>query len=346
MAKRCLTILMILSLLFCGCAAPADSKETEPQEESSASSEGGSKALLKVGEETLPLKIAQIFALSQKQQYETAFGSSIWKVEYQGRTFEQTLKDNFRTHIALMFTSFCLAKYEGLTLSAEEEKTLREAANACFDQLDAEDVRILQVSSADTEEALRMYLMAKKIYRQTAGSVELDLSEDETRVISLQEIRISTEGLEGVEKDQKLTLAAEALNMLEKGEEFTKVAEKYSDTGAGIYSASRETLTNAETKAAFALATDEYSPVVTLSNAYVIFYCVDSFDKAASEMRRMELLQDMVDQGYKEKINRFLGGHPLIWNEANWNAIEIADYEGPAAASIYAVYEKYFPEVP
>ena len=342
MAKRCLTILLILCFLLGGCTPRQDVPESKPAEETEKTPQEGPKALLKVGEEALPLKLAQLCAVSQKQQYETAFGSSIWEVEYQGRSFEDMLKDNFRTHVALMFTSYCMAKSEGVTLSAEEEKTLREAANACFDQMDKEDVRILGVSSADTEQTLRMYLMAKKIYRQTAGSVELDLSEDETRVIRLQEIRINTEGLEGVEKDQKLTLAAEALNMLEKGEDFTKVAEKYSDTGAGIYSASRDTLSSAETKAAFALATDEYSPVVTLPGAYVIFYCVNSYDKAASEMRRMELLQHMEDAGYKEKINKFLGSHPLIWDEAGWNEIRIADYEGPAAASIYAVYDKYF----
>ncbi len=120
MAKRCLTILLILCFLLGGCTPRQDVPESKPAEETEKTPQEGPKALLKVGEEALPLKLAQLCAVSQKQQYETAFGSSIWEVEYQGRSFEDMLKDNFRTHVTLMFTSDCMAKSEGVTLSAEE----------------------------------------------------------------------------------------------------------------------------------------------------------------------------------------------------------------------------------
>ena len=342
MAKRFLITLLILCLFFCGCMQ--QSEQESKQEETTKAAEETSSDLLTIGEEALPLKLARVFVLSQKFQYGTAFGESIWQVGYQGSTFEETLKDNFRTHIALMFTSYCMAKDQGLTLTADEEKALREAGKAFIDRLEVSDAKQIDLNESDVCEALRMYLMAKKIYRQTAGSVELDLSEDETRVIRLQEIRINTEGLEGIEKDQKLTLAAEALNLLEAGEDFNTVAEKYSETSTAVYAASRDTLTAAETRAAFALATDENSAVITLPGSYVIFHCVDSFDKAASEMHRLALLQQMEDSGYKEKISLFLNKRALTWDESNWAELRFSGTDDLAKASIYSVYEEYFGE--
>ena len=345
MERRGLILLLVLCLIFCGCSQGEGTQQESVQNDEAAKDAAADAAnLLTVGDHSLPFKVARLFVLSQKHQYETAFGSSIWQVNYQDSTFEETLKDGFRTHIALMFTASCLAADQEVNLSAEEEKTLREAAHSCYDSMKGEDRELLEITEPDVEEALRMYVLAKKVYRQITGSVELDLSEDETRVIRLQEIRISTEGLEGIEKDQKLTLAAEALNLLEAGEDFNTVAEKYSETGTAIYSASRDTLTGAETKAAFALATDENSPVITLPGAYVIFHCVDSYDKAASELHRMELLQQMEDTGFKEKLNIYLSRNALTWNETNWAAIDFSGYKGPADVNLYSVYDQYFGE--
>ena len=348
MARRGLTILLVLCLLLTGCSqsgaeATAAAEQTEAGQAQTPSGEQAD-VLLTVGEETLPLKIAQAFAVSQKHQYESAFGSSIWQVAYLGGSFEDYLRDGFRTHIALYFASACMAKVRGVSLGSEEEKTVREAGKAFYDALDAKDRELLGLTQQDAEELFRMYLLAKKVYKDVTGSVELELSEDETRMIRLQEIRLRTDDLDSAGKDQKLTLAAEALTQLEAGESFDAVAEKYSETGSGVYTASRESLSSAEARVAFALATDEVSPVVTLPNAYVIFKCVDSFDKQASALHRMELLQQMEDTGFKEQLNLFLNDHPLRWSEAAWAKIRISDYAGPAAASLYAVYEEYFGE--
>lgn len=345
MAKRCLILLLALCLALSGCgqAAPVQTSPagTDKTEETA---EEKPEVLLSVGEENLPLRYAQVFAESQKSQYEGAFGSSIWQVEYLNGSFEDYLRDGFRTHIALFFASYCMAKNRGVSLGTEEEKRIREAADDFFGKLDRQDTELLGLSEAEAEELFRMYLLAKKVYGDVTGSVKLDLSEDETRVVRLQEIRFSTENLDAAGKDAKLTLAAEALTQLEAGTAFDEVAQKYSETGSTVYTASRESLSSAETRVVFELATDEISPVVTLPGSYVIFKCVDSFDKQASELHRMELLQQMEDAGYKEQLNLFLNDHPLLWNETAWAKLRISDYAGPASASLYAVYEEYFGE--
>ena len=345
MARRGLILLLILSVVLCACGSGSE-KEQQPSagETVTAQTEEQEIQLLTVGQEGLPLRYAQAFAASLKNQYEGAFGENIWQVEYREASFEGTLRDAFRTHIALFFASYCLAVDRNTATNAEEEKLLTQAASAYLERLDAADEELLGLSLSDTQELLRMFLLAKKAYEEVAGSVELDLSEDETRVIRLQEIRIRTEGLSDAEIDQKLTLAAEALTQLEAGEDFETVAQKYSETPTAAYTASRDSLSSAEVRVVFDLATDEISPVVTLPGAYVIYRCVDSYDKEASATNRMELLKQAEDNGFKERLSQYLTDHPLTWNESAWSSLRIADYAGPAKASLYAVFEEFFGE--
>ncbi len=337
-------MLLILTLVLTGCMPTETEGKTGATETTTAAeaTDSGEELLLSVGSDGLSMKYARVFALSQKNQYEQAFGDEIWSVRYKDGTFEDYLLSGFRAHIALMYSSYVLAKERGLTVGSGVERELREAASNCYLELEPADMSELDITEADLLDIFEMYYLAKKVYTEISGDAELMLSEDETRVVRLQEIRIKTKDLPDDEKDKKMTLIAEAKNSLEAGDDFNTVAAKYSETGTTVYSASRDNLSAAEAKAVFDLASGEVSQVITLNDAYVIFRCVDSFDKEASRANRTESLERLCDERFKNELSDYLNTHPLTWNEAAWQKIDMSEAAGIESFNIYSEYTKRF----
>ena len=79
MERRGLILLLVLCLIFCGCSQGEGTQQESVQNDEAAKDAAADAAnLLTVGDHSLPFKVARLFVLSQKHQYETAFGSSIW----------------------------------------------------------------------------------------------------------------------------------------------------------------------------------------------------------------------------------------------------------------------------
>ena len=180
-----------------------------------------------------------------------------------------------------------LADRRGVTLEAQEEALVQEAAEAYLESLSDEEKQILGVTGELAVGMYRDYALADKVYQEIIGDINPEISDDEARTITVQHIliRTVTHNADGTEtpfsEEEKERCYEEAQRVRREavsGEAFESLIEKYSDAGESTFLLEREMETAFE-EAAFNLGTDEISGVVETSEGYEIIKCVSTFNR-------------------------------------------------------------------
>lgn len=85
---------------------------------------------------------------------------------------------------------YLLAKEQGVELTAEEEKKVEEAGGKYFASLSKEEVEALSVDEALICQMYREYALAEKVYKQIIRDINPEISDDEARRITVEQIVI------------------------------------------------------------------------------------------------------------------------------------------------------------
>ena len=124
------------------------------------------------------------------------------------------------------------------------------------------------------------YWKAERLVETLTESVNLEVSDSEAKVITVDEIVLS-------DKDQ----ADEALKKVQmEGTDFMIVAKEVSEDQEIEKKISRGLRPEAYEKAAYALATGETSDVIEADGKYYILRCVNDYDEAATKVRKEEMV--------------------------------------------------------
>lgn len=287
--------------------------------------------LFKVGKSVCTLPEAMIYVMDYKQQYESAYGVEMWEHDFGGETLEEYVKGNIIAQLAYIKAVTLLAKEQKVTLSDTEEEQVAEAASEYYDALNEEQIAYMKVEKSDVEALYTAHVLSEKVYSEITKDVNTEVSDDEARIIVVQQIRLDSLDNANIVKAR-----------LEEGKDFGTVAAAYNQDTQTTVTLARGEKEAAYEEAAYALENDQISDVIETSDGYYILKCVNNFDRDATESNKETLVKKRRDEKFREVYEAMMADTPSEFNKHKWSKVHFADYSGDAAPNFMTIYSKYF----
>lgn len=270
-----------------------------------------------------------VIVTTERLRYEELYTDKIWDtvVDESGTTFEETLLSQIHDFLKELKTMSRMADEEKVTLSGKERELAKQAAAQYMKELKNAG-ESSEIDKDVVESLYEDYWKTEKLVETLTGSVNLEVSDSEAKVITVDEIVLS-------DKDQ----ADEALKKVQmEGTDFMTVAKEVSEDQEIEKKISRGLRPEAYEKAAYALATGEISDVIEADGKYYILRCVNDYDEAATKIRKEEMVREKRNEAFYETYSEYAAKVHLAKDDSLWKNLSITDGER-TSADFFEIFE-------
>ena len=308
---RTLAAVVLTAVIVCGCGV----KETLLSGRKSEREYGKAETM--------------VIVTTERLRYEELYTDKIWDtvVDESGTTFEETLLSQIHDFLKELKTMSRMADEEKVTLSGKERELAKQAAAQYMKELKNAG-ESSEIDKDVVESLYEDYWKTEKLVETLTGSVNLEVSDSEAKVITVDEIVLS-------DKDK----ADEALKKVQmEGTDFMTVAKEVSEDQEIEKKISRGLRPEAYEKAAYALATGEISDVIEADGKYYILRCVNDYDEAATKVRKEEMVREKRNEVFYETYSEYAAKVYLAKDDSLWKNLSITDGER-TSADFFEIFE-------
>lgn len=278
---------------------------------------------------------AQIMLIlaTEKNRYSDIYTDQIWDVEVNedGTTFQTYLKGEVRSFLEELKTMNLLADEEELQLTRQEESVLEELTDDYYSGLTEEDRAYTGITRDEVYELYRDYYRADRLVEELTKDVDMEISDSEAKVITVQEICLS---------DRDMAEQVRGQAMME-GVDFLSLAKSVSEESEIEKSVGRSERGPEYEEAVFALAAGEISPVVADSGAYYIVKCINDYDETATLDRKQKLALMRKNQAFHQIYDPFAGENLVKLDEDIWEQVSLDQAEESTTTDFFTRYQDY-----
>lgn len=309
----------------------------------------GTNEVFKVGSEKASSTELMLFLTNTANQYEQIYGEELWTIQVDDVTMYENLKEVALAQLSQLKAMKLLAKEHGVALTEEEQAAAKAAAAVYVDTLTEAEKEALGITEGSVVEQLYgEKLLADKLYAYLIRDVNPEISDDEARIITVQHILLKTytidehgnrEELSEAECEGLYEKAVEIHDMAVSGESFDTLISKYSEDSKGTYSFGMGDMEESFEKAAYALATDEISPVVRTEHGYHIIKCISTLDREQTDLNKQKLLVSRKQEVFGDTYNAFVAQLDKRANSELILGLELPDDNVVDTAEFFTVYE-------
>lgn len=308
--------------------------------------------LLKVSGEVVPISIGKLILATQRNNYQEELGEEIWKVNVDGVSMEEKLKEVVKLKLAELKTISMLAKEKNILLSNSEKENISKAAEAYYGELTEEEKESLGITKEDIYTLYEYFRVSEKLYDLTVNSADVEISDEEARVIKVQYCFVKTyyidENNNEIELDEDGKAAAEnriheAYTRLQSGTDFSVIAKEYSDDTIYEYEFGRGEMEKNFEDAAFQLENGGISEIITGEKGFYIIKCINSYDELKTEENKRQLLEEYKNKAFMDMYEPFLNKQTYEYNDKEYNSIDINSLILDNS-KLYEIYSQYVEE--
>ena len=149
--------------------------------------------VFRIEDSSCSLTEMKYYLVSTQRGYEDNFGSQIWDQETDSGTVEDRLKDSVLAKVAQIKVMNLLAKEKGIELDENEINESASKAAEYFDALSDEDkVAMNNLTLEDITQIYEERAVADKLYDFIIKDINPEISDDEARTITVEQILIKT----------------------------------------------------------------------------------------------------------------------------------------------------------
>ena len=289
--------------------------------------------LFKIGKSVCTLPEAMIYVMDYQRQYEGVYGVEMWEHDFGGVTFEEYVKDTIIDQLASMKAITLLAGGYGVSLDENEEEQVLQAAEAYYGALTQEQIRYMDLELQDVEDLYRDHALSGKVYEEITKDVNTEVSDDEARIITVQQIYLDS-----------LETAQSVKEQLDSGRDFAAVASAYSKDSQVTWTFGRGEHDGFYDEAAFALENDQVSDIIETGDGYYILKCINNFDQEATEANKVTMVEKRRDELFESVYEQLVADTPSQFSRRLWEKVHFADWTGEMPPDFLAIYEQYFGE--
>ncbi len=307
-------------------------EDTKKEEEQTNSGE----LMAMVGDTRIYYNEAMVYLKSAQKNYEAAYGKQIWTADIMGNgeSFGDMIKDEVMNQITELKIIRAEAAKLDIGLSEEELADANAYAKEHFEGLSTEDINKYLI----TEELLRQVyadnLLAEKVFENLTINVNTEVSDLESKQITIQQILIHSVDYDG--EGNKVDLSAEekteayekVKNLLEQAktaEDFYALAEANSEADTIEYTFGRgqapKEYSSSFEQAAFTLKTGQVSDIITTDYGWHILYCVSDYNEDATTQRKEGIINQRRSELFATLYTQWSAGYDVVVNSEAWNAV-------------------------
>lgn len=284
-----------------------------------------------VGESKCSQKQVRLFLCNYQNLYGNAYGVNLWDYDFEGDSLEEYVKNITLDELTKIVCMDIVSQEQEIALTEKEHKQVKKAAEEYYKSLNDDELSYMKVSQSDVVEIYENYALAEKLYKNLTEGVNTEVSDDDARVIRIQQICVS---------DKK---NADAVSeKLAAGEEFETVAGEYSTCTTSQLTVSRGELPEELEEVAFELANDEISQAVKTTGGYYFIKCINKFEEDLTEANKVNILNQREKEQFNDVYEDFVGNAVFYLNEDVWNEIKIDKSLDIKTDSFFEIYDKYF----
>ena len=206
----------------------------------------GKDEVFRIGDSVCTVPEMMVYLINTRNQYENVYGSQVWKITVDGITLEENVKETVLAKIAQIKTMYLLAESRGAVLEEGEDRRVKAAAAEYYGSLNDEEKELMGSDADIIEKLYREYALADKIYQSIIRDVNPEISDDEARTITVQQIVLRTkaadaeDGTAAISEAEKAAVyerACDIRHMAVDGEhDFVDLASRYSDDSVTTFS--------------------------------------------------------------------------------------------------------------
>jgi foldase protein PrsA len=293
-----------------------------------------------------------VYLINTQNGYESTFGAQIWDTQTDEGTVANQLKESILAKVAQIKAMNLLAGNMSIVLDDSELKTARDAAAAYYETLTEQDIEAMHgVTEDNIFQIYSEYALADKLYDYIIRDINPEISDDEARTITVEQIFLKTYDLDA--SGEKVTyndtakntvyLKAKSIqNQLIDGTSFEELMSEYNEAEESTISFGKGEVEEAYETVAFNLGTEEISDVVEVSDGYVIIKCVTTFNREETEYNKVRIVAERKREVFGEQYDAYVDTLTKELNEELWDSIEVTSDENVTTNSLWNVYTEYF----
>lgn len=306
--------------------------------------------VFKIDETICTLGEAKLYMYTLKNQYESVYCNSIWKETSNGQTLEEYVKDTVISQISKIKSMALFAKSNEIELTEEEKTLISKAAKDFFSGLSETEVKFFDLTQANVEEYYSEYLLASKIYSLLTSETSTEVSDDEARVITIQQIVINKfyQDEKGnkiyYENDELKDVQEKVQVVLEKAqnsEDFIALAENYSDVSECEKSVGRGKSEENVEKVIFDMENDELSGIIETTDSFYIIKCVNSYDIEATDANKEVIVEQRKVKAFDEVYAVYVEGLDSVFNDVMWEKVALEENADIKTVDYFDIYNQY-----
>ena len=293
----------------------------------------GKNEVFRIGDESCSKAEIMIYLTTIQNQYANVYGTEIWNTSLNGVTLEDNVKETVLARIAQIKTMYLLAKEKEVTLDEAEEAKVVQAAQEYYSSLNDTEIETMGATEEIVENLYREYAMADKVYRLIIQDINPEISDDEARKITVQQIFFATAS---TDMDGNLKPYSES--------SIQKAYEKACEVRTMAVDGEHDFTESAYEEAAFNLATDEVSQVIQCERGYYIIKCTNTLDREETDANKLKIVEERKREVFGQEYDSFVNTLVRQLNDKLWDEITLITDEQVTTDNFFDVYAKYFPE--
>lgn len=295
-----------------------------------------------------------VYLTNTQDQYESVYGAEIWKTNLNGVTLEESIKETVLAQLAQIKTMNLLAQQQGVSLDETELEKAGEAAGAYFSSLNAAEQEAMQVTEEIIRQLYSELALANKVYEYIIKDINPEISDDEARSITIQDILIKTYSQDGTGKrtpyeesarEDACRRAREILLLAQEEEnDFESLVIQYSEGEKSTYSFGKGEMEEAFENAAFNLETGEISGIVETEDGFHIIKCISTFNREETDANKIKIVEKRREEVFGQEYDAFVESLTRTLNEERWDSVAFLEGDEIVTKDFFDVYHQYFAE--
>lgn len=285
--------------------------------------------ILRINDRKYDVRFAKLYLCNYRNLYGKAYGTDLWD-SYDAQ-LEQYVKDvtiQELTHVACMDI---LAENQGMHLSESEKNQAERAAKEYYQSLTEKEKSFMNLYEREIRTAYEEYALAEKLYHALTRGTDEEVSDDEARVIRVQQIYVKEkEALQAVQEK----LAA--------GDDFASVASAYNQSKEFERTVARGIYPETMEEVVFNLDDGECSDTIVTEEGYYIVRCLSKFEKDLTEENKEKIRIKRKKERFENEYQTFVKNSTFRLNDHLWEEVTLKDASGIQTDSFFTVYNKYF----
>ncbi len=304
--------------------------------------------------ESMSCRVPEImlYLTTVQNEYEEVFGEQIFEVSQNGVTLQDNLKETVLARIAQIKTLNLMAQERKVTLDDAEKSSVKAAADTFYASLNEKEIETLNLSEKLILQMYTEYALAEKVYARIIQDINPEISDDEARMVTVEQIYIRTYTTDGsgkrVEYAEATKTAAyneakEAYALATDGaHDFESVAAQYSEYADIQTSIGKGQVSKELEDVVFNMSTGEISNIIEDEDGYHILKCLSTYNREETDRNKQTIMEERKKEVFGEEYDSYVETLTRTLNEKLWKEITCVQDPEVTTSDFFKVFDSYF----